>query len=343
MARPRKNENNGLPQHLLCRRRKRKNGKLVNYYYYVQADGKEISLKTNDKHIAVLKAAELNLDRTTQSEITTFITVATRYLNSQLDNKAKSTQDNYRWATNRLMSFFGDPPIQLEKIQAKHIKMYLEWRKDTPRAANFEVEMFHRIWSFAREWGYTNLICPTDGVTKYTLESRDVYVEDHIYNKIYELADQDMKDLMDIAYLTGQRPIDVCNIHTSHIFDGILHITQQKTKAKVRINLIGQLAEIITRRMETHSGYLFLHSRGGKLRRTTLSERFRNLRKVALEKYPELADEITEFQFRDLRAKAGTDTALAYTDESAQKQLGHKSVRMTQRYIRKTRTVNPTK
>ncbi len=67
-----------------------------------------------------------------------------------------------------------------------------------------------------------------------------------------------MKDLMDIAYLTAQRPIDVVNIHSSHIYDGILHITQQKTGTKLRILLQGKLADIIYARLENITkGYLF--------------------------------------------------------------------------------------
>lgn len=61
MARPRKYENNGLPQNLLCRRRKRANGSIVEYYFYVLADGKERSLGTN-KHEAILEAAKLNFE-----------------------------------------------------------------------------------------------------------------------------------------------------------------------------------------------------------------------------------------------------------------------------------------
>ncbi|TYP80016.1 MULTISPECIES: tyrosine-type recombinase/integrase [Nitrosomonas] len=53
-----------------------------------------------------------------------------------------------------------------------------------------------------------------------------------------------------------------------------------------------------------------------------------------------------KFQFRDLRAKAGTDKADSSGDiRQAQKQLGHKSVTMTEHYVRdrKGNKVTPTK
>ncbi len=55
---------------------------------------------------------------------------------------------------------------------------------------------------------------------------------------------------------------------------------------------------------------------------------------------------VAGYQLRDLRAKAGTDTADASGDiRTAQKQLGHKNLSMTEHYIKKRRgdRVNPTR
>ncbi|MNL88919.1 Phage integrase family protein [compost metagenome] len=52
------------------------------------------------------------------------------------------------------------------------------------------------------------------------------------------------------------------------------------------------------------------------------------------------------FQFRDLRAKAGTDTAESSGDiRQAQRQLGHKSIQMTEHYVRERKgdKVGPTR
>ncbi|BAO28037.1 phage integrase family protein [Sulfuritalea hydrogenivorans sk43H] len=40
------------------------------------------------------------------------------------------------------------------------------------------------------------------------------------------------------------------------------------------------------------------------------------------------------FQFRDIRAKAGTEASIAGGMDHAQKLLGHKHVTMTQHYVR---------
>lgn len=342
MARPRKKENSGLPQNLLCRKRKRANRQTVYYFFYVTADGKEKSLGTN-KYEAVIEAAKLNLERHKNSLVTLFIDVAKRYeLEVVPTKKSRNTRNSNLQAIGWLCQFFGDPPIALEKIEPKHIKQYLEWRKDTPAVANIEVGLFNTIWNAAREWGYTTLISPSQGVKKYPVKYRDVYVEDFILEKIYECADQRMKDIIETAYLLGQRPIDVCNLHRSHIHNDILHITQQKTGKKVRFEITGKLKEIFDRRLKENSQWIFCNKWGRKLERGTLGNHFKEVRKKAMQTYPELAAEISIIQMRDMRAKAATDIALKASDDQAQKQLGHTSKRMTQHYIRREKILKPT-
>lgn len=52
---------------------------------------------------------------------------------------------------------------------------------------------------------------------------------------------------------------------------------------------------------------------------------------------PSLEKAIREFQFRDLRAKAGTDTDEKRGINAAQEQLGHTTTTMTAQYIRHRR------
>ncbi|MGF6595416.1 integrase [Paraburkholderia sp. GAS448] len=71
----------------------------------------------------------------------------------------------------------------------------------------------------------------------------------------------------------------------------------------------------------------------------TLQRRFREARRAA--GVPD-----GDFQFRDLRAKAGTDKTDSTGDiRQAQKQLGHTSVAMTEHYVRNRRgeKVKPTR
>ena len=173
---------------------------------------------------------------------------------------------------------------------------------------------------------------------------RDVYIDDRLYGIVYQAADSLMRDLMDTAYITGQRPIDIVGLHTDQIHDGILHITQRKTKARLRFEISGLLAEIIGRRAPENGGYLFKNSRGGRLTRDVLGRHFLALRKQLQAEHPELAEELANFQFRDLRAKSGTDAYLMTGDKNAaRQQLGHTTEAMTNRYIRQEKVLKPLK
>jgi len=72
---------------------------------------------------------------------------------------------------------------------------------------------------------------------------------------------------------------------------------------------------------------------------------FTRARDGAVKAYPELANGIKEFQFRDLQAKAGTDKEEIDGISAAQDQLGHATATMIARYVRHRRgkLVKPTK
>ncbi|MDH2923977.1 integrase-like protein [Nicoletella semolina] len=339
MGRPRKITNKHLPDNLRPKTVIRKSGKTVIYWLYRTHGKTEISLGT-DRNQAFIKAAQLNIERESKKDYITFGLVAKRYRDEIIPQKKNSTAQNDLVKLKPLLLFFSDAP--LEQITAQHIREYMNWRKETPSAANNEFSMFGHIWQHAREWGYTNLPSPNTNMKRFPIRKREIYVEDHIFQMVYEFADQDMKDLMDLAYLTGQRPVDLANLEREHIFDGYLHIVQQKTNAKLRIEIVGQLAEILHRRLETAIGiYLFTTKKGEKMTARKLGKRFIVYREHAIKAYPEHKKELTAFQFRDLRAKSGTDIAMTSGEEMARQQLGHTNIQMTKTYIRKAPIITP--
>ncbi|MDY4279529.1 MAG: tyrosine-type recombinase/integrase [[Pasteurella] mairii] len=342
MGRHREHYNQNLPTHVYCRNRKHKRtGKEIFYYFYRLPNGKEISLG-KDYNEALIKCARLNLDREKENKIITFTLVAKRYTEEVIPTKALHTQKSNISSLNILHKFFSDPPAPLSEIEPEHIRQFLDWKRSAPTMANKAISLFNTIWNKAREWEYTKDLSPVYGVKKHKQKNRTNYVENFVLEKVMEFADQNLKDLMEVAYLTGQRPIDVVKIHKNHIYDGVLHFTQQKTNAKVRMAISGRLAEILIPRLETTTNWLFHNKRGGKLSPNLLGYWFRNARKKAINKYPELENELLNFQFRDLRAKAGTDTALNKGIETARQQLGHTSLQMTRVYVRRDKVVSPT-
>jgi len=160
-----------------------------------------------------------------------------------------------------------------------------------------------------------------------------------------------LRDALDLAYLTGQRPADTLAMRVTDISEGLILVKQGKTGKKLRIEIVGELANLITRIEARKVGYkihtlsLVCTESGRALTEHALRSRFDKARQRASKMEPELAEAIIAFQFRDLRAKAGTDKAESDGMREAQMQLGHVSMAMTEHYVRsrKGQKVSPTR
>ncbi|SDV48676.1 Site-specific recombinase XerD [Chitinasiproducens palmae] len=333
-------------------------------YYFFDLGGrprKEVSLGT-DFVAAVRKWSELEQAKIPRAAVVTFDYAATRYMKEVLPTKRSRTQADNLKELPYLRQFFGDPPAPLDEIRPVHVRQYLSWRIEKSRArltelgrdapanagairANREIALFSHIFNFARQHGLTDAPNPCVGVNKHKETGRNVYVEDDIYKRVYEAADAAVRDALDLAYLTGQRPADTLAFDERDIKDGELWLSQGKTDHKLRIEITGELAQVIERiraRKRTYevvSTSLIVNESGERLTAYAFRARFDKARKTA-------GVDKAGFQFRDLRAKAGTDKAESAGDiRKAQLQLGHKSVGMTEHYVRRRKgdKVGPTR
>lgn len=316
-------------------------------WYYFDTGGKprkEIPLGC-DYAMAVKKWSELQMiDKPRHQDIITFRYVAERYVKEVIPKKAPYTQTVNMREIRRLYAFFDNPPAPLEKIEPIHIRQYLDLRVGV--CGNREKALFSHIWNKAREWGYTNLSNPCAGIKGFKETGRkNVYIEDSVFSAVYNAASQPLRDAMDMAYLTGQRPADVLKMIDSDVIEGMLTVKQNKTGAKLRISVQGELALLLQRigarkqGYKIHSFQLIVDDHGKRLNRDTLRYLFDKAREAA-------GIDKALFQFRDLRAKAGTDKAESSGDiRQAQSQLGHSTVAMTETYVRarKGNKVTPTK
>jgi integrase len=138
----------------------------------------------------------------------------------------------------------------------------------------------------------------------------------------------------DLAYLTGRRPADTLKFAESDIRRGELWVEQGKRGKKLRITVTGELAVVIdrirARKAECNAkcDALVVNEVGERLMRDALRFLFDRARLAA-------GVQKDLFQFRDLRAKAGTDKTESTGDiRSAQRQLGRKTLSMTEHYVR---------
>lgn len=377
---PTKNLN--LPQGM--RARPKAGGKI---YYYLDTGGrprKEIPLGS-DYIAAVQKWAELTVNQAAPAH--TFKDVCDRYVREVLPTKAPRTREDNSIELQMLLKFFNDPPVALNDIEPQHVKQYLKWRVDSAKEAarernaqrkadgkaplaidhrlghvraNREKALLSHIWNFARGAGITTLPNPCRGIKGYTEDGRDEYVEDEVYQAVYDASPQRIKDALDLAFLTGQRPADVLKMSVTDLKDDLLRVRQGKTKTPLRMrtrledgtpNELGHLLERIAQGKKSHKLTdiaLICGADGMRMTASALDNAFDRAREAAIKKAlaagnRSTAAAIKTFQFRDLRAKAGTEKADEHGLMEAQRQLGHASVTMTEAYVRLGQIVTPTR
>jgi integrase len=331
-------------------------------FYYYDAGGrprKEVPLGS-DYVVAVQKWAEL--ERAPVPIDPTFRQAAERYVRDILPNKSDRSQRDNLKELKFLYQFFDDPPAPLRLIRPVNIRQYITWRGEQARQwyaskgrptppkaghvrANRDIALFSHIFNFARDSGLTDAPNPCLGIARNPESGRDVYVEDDTFQKVWEMGDWPLRDAMDLAYLTGQRPSDTAGMSDHDIKGGDLEVKQSKTGAKVRIAVVGELAALIDRihvrrnKFKVVTTSLIVNEFGRPVQARTISEWLKDARREA--GVPD-----GEFQFRDLRAKAGTDKADSAKDaRQAQKQLGHSRLSTTELYLRNRRgeKVGPTR
>jgi integrase len=258
------------------------------------------------------------------SDDKTFSVVGQRYMREVLPTLKMHTQRDYTQYFKLLDTVFG--AVTIDSIRPFDVAEYLRVRGETSKVrANREKALFSTIFNHARSWGYTDTTNPCIGIKGHKEKARDRYVSDDEFAAVWACAHPTVQDAMDLALCTGQRPADVLKIVVGDIADGKLSIAQNKTGKKLRIEIDGELATVIGRIMakprDLVNRALLQDPDGQHLTYFALRSRFDKAREKAG----------VNFQFRDLRAKAATDTNdLAH----AQRLLGHKNRTTTEIYTR---------
>jgi integrase len=334
--------NLNLPPHM----RKRVRGERI-YYFFDTGDKprREISLGS-DYISALAKYAELNVIEKVQAP--TFGDAIDRYKKDELPKLAKNTQKIFRYDIQHVEAYFRTAP--LDQIRPVHIRKFLDKHRDKPTTANRCKRLFSNIFNHARGWGYTDAQNPCEGIRGHSLDKRTVYVSDDLFNAVYMQGSQSLRDAMDLAYLTGQRPGDTLSMTEDDIVDGYLIIEQEKTKQPLRIVISGKLKQTIKRiqlrknEFNIVTNALLVNEHGKRMTPAVLRNHFTEARQLATAANPDLEQAIKNFWFYDLRAKAADDTSEARGDQAASDLLGHDSVKTTKRhYLRRGKIVSPTK
>ncbi len=329
---------NAIPR---LRARKKPSG-VTHYYYDHGGRPRRETPLGSDYGLAVIKWAELERAGTEKPrEVITFRYVADQYRARVIPTKAPKTRSGNLAELAKLIKFFDTPPgCPLNDIEPQHVRQYMRWREPRKVRATREKALLSHLWNWARETGYTALANPCAGI-KGTKAGRDVYVEDDTFAAVYAKAAQPLRDAMDLAYLTGQRPSDVLRMDETDIRDGVLNVRQAKTNAKVRLELSAELLAVVERirarkrACKVYATRLVVDAIGRPMTLGRIQDAFVLAREDA-------GVDPAAFQFRDLRAKAASDKTESGDIRQAQKQLGHSTVTTTEGYVRDRRGARAT-
>ncbi|MGI4846816.1 MAG: hypothetical protein ACRYGK_01570 [Janthinobacterium lividum] len=255
MAKP-KTKHRSLPSRMIQRSYKNKQGDVWIGYYYEHprdpAGKRKVVPLGSDLAEAKKKWAELEgmpppIDSATVEGVwEDYILWAEK--SPEADITARTIKDR-RAYWRELKPVFGATAI--DALLPGHIQPYFDARSSKVSAKK-ELKFLGTMCNWARARGKMKAPNPTIGLMRGLKvdESRNVYVEDADLDRVYRHAGDIVRDCLDLAYLTGQRPADVRKMRWDQIVEGRLEVKQNKTGAKIRIAIVGELKAVIDRARE---------------------------------------------------------------------------------------------
>lgn len=354
--RPKDPANRNLPPRMIARTRLLKSGKTWTGYYYNGRDehGKrrEIPLGTDLDEARIEWA---RLERKNVPNLQRLMgPIFDRYEREIIPGKSHRTQKDNAAELKNLRAAFDNAPI--DAITPHVIAQYRDARSAKTRG-NREIALLSHVFNIAREWGLTDKENPCARVRRNKETPRDYYAGNDVWTAVYQQACQELRDAMDMAYLTGQRPADALKPTTADLSHEYMQVHQGKTGKRLRIRLregetltgLGAFIESLLERRALagiKTSTLITNPSGLRLSTRMLRNRWDEARaKAAIEADQRgdtaLAIRIRQFQFRDIRPKAATEIE---DISHASKLLGHTKEEITRRVYRRIgEAVDPTK
>ena len=215
-------------------------------------------------------------------------------------------------------------------VRAHHVAAILDHDRSTPNMANRKLTFLRLAFTNALTWGMAESN-PTYGVGRLEEAKRGRLVTAQEFRSVQAKAAPHLQLVMELAYLTGQRIMDVVKIKLSDVTDEGISFQQQKTKKRLLVRMAPEIRAVLDRAKALHTnirGLTLFHQRGGKpYSYGAIRDAFRRACALA---------DVLDYLPNDHRAMSlsAADTQ----GKDAQKLGGHTSRAMTERYIRHRQT-----
>ena len=236
-----------------------------------------------------------------------------------------NTLKQYEAACERLKENFAD--FEPREVLQRHVVALKLHMADTPNMSNRVISVLRAVFAYALEQQIVDSN-PCIGVRRHLEHKRDRYITHGEFQAICANSSNNMRVIYEMCYLTGQRIGDVLAIRLADISAEGIAFKQEKTNARLLVQMTPDLEELITRikalPRKIRGLTLFCSPRGGKpVHYSSVKDAFAlSCRKAGVE----------DASLHDLRAKSLSDTDDQGND--AQKLGGHTDAKMTKRYLR---------
>jgi integrase len=290
--------------------------------YYLVRQGKWARLGRD------LAGALAEYARTFEAPKGTLSALVDSALNTMKPRLSIGSWKQYQLAARKIKHMLAE--FSPEQVKPKHVAQMKLALAETPNTANLCLTVLRQVFEYAVDMQLLESN-PAVGIKRLPEPKRERLISREEYDAIYAKADPGLQCIMDLAYLTGQRVVDVLGIrHDALLAEGIA-FRQQKTGARLVVRWTPELRAVVDRAKALHGNVralTLLHNRRGKASDyDTLNAAWRAACDAA---------GVEDAQFRDLRAMSGTAAEQQGKDPS--KLLGHKDKKMTERYLRDRQT-----
>lgn len=182
--------------------------------------------------------------------------VVAYYASADFKRLGPVTQTTYRNILDRFRTSAGSLPVA--KIEAKHVRTWLDNRADRPAAANTLLKVLRAVMRFALERGMVK-IDPTFGVRPVSnkTDGHHTWTEAEIakYEAHWKLGTRE-RLAFDLLLYTAQRSGDVRQMGRQHVHDGFVTVRQEKTGQPLEIPMHPRLVASIAAFNSGHLTYI---------------------------------------------------------------------------------------
>lgn len=291
-------------------------------YYYVTHDRRWIPLGS-DLNAAKRKWADMECLGTGS----TVRELVWQYFDAKVNvpGASKATVKQYRSFANRIEREWGT--LAVDRLSRVQIVRFRDSgvSKGSANGIISYLRVMYR-WAMERNDDLTN---PADDVAFNDMPVRERYLDDAEFRAIWAAAPRWMRTAMDIAYLTGMRPGDVLRLRWDMIGEKI-GTRAEKTGVRQAFRLPQALLDVLedAKQRPILGLYVVANEKGRRIGLKRWQQTFKAIREQM---------GIEDATPRDIRAKAGTDAEAEGEDYQAL--LGHASRAMSDRYLKKKRTI----